>query len=454
MTDKVVEYLPLNDILRFRRVCHWAKDISDEYLRLHKPSEEVITIDPRKEEEFEKFLQDNREIGINKPVSQAYINLEYDTGKIFEDWKFKEFASTYGKQITCLDIYDITIPMKYVAEIEFYEQFPNLTCLKVHTFVYDEDEPSEEHEGPDYEEERKKGDFEENKDAGKENVPKIRICDGKRLPESFKNITNLKFRTRDCLASWSDDSSLVFGKLIEHCSNLERISCPVSRDDYEHNTDDHLRQLKLMKNIFDNGSNKKLRTLDFQGFIRCGHGLKPNPEFAPLMLEIATKPDIKCLHIDSIYFCKFTVDQIRLLAPQVFSIDITYYTNANYFNVEFPNVRKMRIREGYADEGFTPESFKNTLSPKMFPSLKKLFYEEAIWNTDRIGAMLWTTFPDLEEVKIYNFFPKLEDPTFLGVNPLQPAFLHLSSELVVPFINLFIIQATFFSIGGKFCFRT
>lgn len=341
------------------------------------------------------FLEKNSKSVINKPCSRLVLNLsgwECNTGHNFCSQHLKRFAGLYGEQLTHMEVSVLALPMRDVSERTFYEQLSKLKSLTVGTLHILDTKEGEE------------------------------IC----FPESFKRLTRLKLRVKNFKNSVSYGRNL-FGKLIKYCVNLEYISCPLPEVwDCEYDSNEHTALLDILLYVLEKSIHKKLRILDLQGHVPMCQDCVPTENFAPFVMEIATIHNIKLANVNAKTFCR---DQLMALAPYIVSIEIPF-PSEDHYNIEFPNVKKMGNREAdYRDDKLALEGFQENITPKLFPRLRKLVFEETFGGMTKFSSILWNNFPDLEEVVVGSPHCKLEDATFLGLNPEKPAFLNLTSEL-------------------------
>lgn len=393
VTDKICGYLRINDILRFRRVCHWTKVISDEYLRQHPTSTEVLTI---AENNLTQFLQRNKASSIRKPVCRLRFYMSGGKSWNFKGHSLEELTGQYGEQITHLELSTMFLPMS-LKEKDFYGQFPNLKSLTVENICRNS--------------------------AGIDTCSES--CSLTPFPDNFKNLKRLKIRRKDYYCN-----SNLLCQLIEHCVNLNYIACPMPtlpHETCEFDDDQHVRLLEKLKGIFEKGVHKNLKVLDFQGHVVLGHEQRPNPKLAPLVCDMAAKLNIKFLHLN---LKGFKEHHLKIIAPLILSMEIPAL-KGKYFEVEFPNVRAMGIRDGAFWRDDVPlEVVQAKLTQHIFPSLRKLVYEE-IADREQFLSVLWNNLPALEEVVISNCWYSLEDKLFLGPIPDQPSFLKLTSKLQI-----------------------
>lgn len=396
VTDNICSYLRPNDILNFRGVCHWAKEISDEYIRLRTPSKKPIKINISDESGLKIFLERNRNSTINIPSSRLFLYQDSNKkkGVDFENQGLIDLAGLYGKQITHLEVSAMCLPILCPDEMKFYQQFSNLKSLTIGT-LYIRDTVD-------------------------------RFYGRLTFPENFKTLTRLKLKTKDCPNSRHDGNN-VLGKLIEFCTSLEYISCPIPTIyDREYDEREHLRLLVQIRAALRKGIHKNLRIINLRGFAAFGHEYGPDAELAPLVTGIVTGCNVKCLNFNT---KGFKADQLELIAPEILSLEISVLKK-KHCNVQFPNVRKLVIRDGFWDSNFPLEILQEKLSQKMFPFLKKLVYEERCSQDQQRSALLWSNFPNLEEIVIFSDYGIVDDSTFLGPNPDEPAFLNLKSKTI------------------------
>lgn len=411
--------LGVNDVLRFRATCKTAKTLSEDYLRRHPRSQSKVRIIFHPEGErvylrsadewaLNAFLSEDASSSIRIPTGLfEFQSRFYQSFNIFGHSRLPDFLEKYGNQIKYLTVPSLQIPMGY-EEWEFYKKVPKLKGLTVQMLKI---------------------------------VPElIPEPENVTFPEIFKQLEILEIpRTA------TPNSGLLWKwKLVEQCTKLKTISW-------------HLQlpgEFEKMRELLEHGKLKKLQCcyIDFVS----GFGEYQIAEVAvpwiPGLCELVKKYQLKLLNANSKYLSKFAITQMEQIAPHISSIKWAPLSEPYEFLTVgvFENVEKIRIASFAIDElprmsnktgraitrasGAQCERLRRSLSPAIFPNLKKFEFDIDMYrgrnDTNLVLALMWGWLPNLEEV-IFKNSGGLSNVAFLGVKQDRP-FLLLTSMSDAP----------------------
>lgn len=395
--------LRVNDLLRVRRTCKWAKAIIEDYLGVHPCSQNEFSIDldePRHKNALETILRQDNQSTIRKPLYR--FNFHYKSVEALSDPRLAEILEEYASQIVYLKVSRMSIPMGS-HELEFYAQLPRLENLTVQSIMEGEKQYN-----------------------GSEEANHVVF------PETFKTMKSLGFMFWEGATPPEND---FFERLIEFCTQLESFRYPFSFQ-FTHDPNDHFD--KLLE-IFNKGEHKNFKSYDLGGlygsmraliFSSYDYGRRGYLQTVfmetPALQELSLKYRIKWLNVEAKYLTSATGHFLGDIASQVFSLTIT--TNCDNFNSSnsFPNVTKLEIKIKMG-RNRNPKWMQEQITPEVFPNLRKMkLLESSAAYPLRLDVM-WSNFLNLEELELD--IPSAGDSIFLDKQEEsgQPSFLQLTS---------------------------
>lgn len=386
--------LRLKDLLRLRRVCKFTKGLSEDYLRKHPDSSNCIQIFNEKDagdtRSLESFLLQDGANSIRKPTRTLKLFFSKDQ-KIFGHPGLPEFLEKYGSQIESLHVSYLSIPMGE-DEWRFYEGLPKLKSLMFEFHV----------------------------------APDLASDAVIAFPGTFKNLTTFKV-----LGSGQADISKFYWTLVDHCTNLETI-------DFDGTLYSGPHHLKELLRILEQKAHKNLKfcMIWLYFYIEFADPSTSNSQLLPLCEKYKLK--FTGFHVNKL--SAFEKSRRQVISEAISTLLWRPGENCELSeDTPLPNVEKIYMcmkskflplinkGSGQFVDAAAGENLRRSLSPVIFPNLKKL----EVGLCDRLSdpsvmTHMWGWLPNLEEI-VFGSTKCLKNVFFLGFKKELP-FLLLTSK--------------------------
>lgn len=365
--------------------------MADEYLRKNPNSVKTVSINMPPlfsgfgSENIKDYLDKDAASSIKMPTT--HFKIMFDSTESFKSPLIQKFLQQYGNQIEHLHIAGMNIPMGS-SEFDFYVRIPNLKSLQV--------------------------------DSVTVTNPECVI-----FPSSFNKLKCLK------VIHVRENSNGIW-KLFEACTGLERYRLPrYTEERYTQNPNYYGKQFDQMKNILRMGKHAKFTYLDASLLNTTGnHHVQNGVSLCDLVRSFSLK-------LENFYWMKLSKkEDVERITQHVVSFEGFLYQE-EFQQLEYANLEKITEFQ-WSDDPDKLTNLTRMFQPKNLPALKIL--EISLLEGGASLEYIWSNFPTLEEVTLlYCSFlglggfvqPGDGDTAFLGSNLESPAFLNLTSKLLI-----------------------
>lgn len=394
-------------MLGTRRVCRWIKNLSEDHLRRHPRSRNIIQIyiadkeDGQSKENDLKFptvkcfLREEQELAKRAeeveadfpiPLPTSRFTIKVESPKSFRCLHLRDFLLRYGNQMKYLKIERGKLPYTH-EELSFYNQIPNLRHLiVVQGCGYSVIDPVEVTQVP--------------------------------LPQTLRKLIRLSV-DGDCpgFSTW---------RLLEFCCNLQRLRI------VRHVV--NAQDMHRLITIFDQGRHKNIKFLDlglFNNKVLRLHRVGCRQVVSELY-TLVTKYNLKLLNVPILLFHEIMKTHRDEFLPRIASLgkfDISNYRLSKIWRGSMPQVKEVVLCNEC-----TPSDINLNLMSWIIQRNLRLFSTNKMPNLRKLTLMVY---PDQVQLLagIWSNFPRIQE-LYLSQALILPDVLFLGELGELPFLQL------------------